>query len=208
MKTLIIGSNGIFRSCLSKTFPYAVKLTQKDLNITKRTIVVETIRQIRPDLVINTIAYTDIDSCENNQEMAFLVNGYGPGYIAEACTKIGAKLVHFSTDYASDTLTRKCTKSESQNQGIYRHSRLLGEKNIVENMKDYRIIRMSDFFEKEMEDFANIGKNDYTPNWTEKIREIIRFKPGVYKITNKDIYYSQRFASDINNKVLETSEIY
>lgn len=207
MKTLIIGSNGILGSYLSRTFPYAVKLTQKDLNITKRTIVVETIRQIRPDLVINTIAYTDIDNCEKNQEMAFLVNGYGPGYIAEACTKIGAKLVHFSADYAFDALSRKCTKSESQNQEIYRHSRLLGEKNIVENIKDYRIIRMPDFFEKEMEGFANFIKNDYTPNWTEIIREIIRFKPGVYKINNEDIYSSQRFATNINNKVLEPSEI-
>ena len=102
IKTLIIGASGMLGSDLCKVFPEAIKLTHKELDITNRDQVLEFIRKIKPDIVLNAAAYTDVDSCEENKEFAFQVNGYGPGHIAEACSIIEAKLVHFSTDYIFD----------------------------------------------------------------------------------------------------------
>lgn len=102
IKTLIIGATGMLGSDICKVFQDAVKLTHRDLDITNREQVLESIGRINPDLVINAAAYTNVDGCEDNQELAFQVNGYGPGYIAEACSIVGAKFVHFSTDYVFD----------------------------------------------------------------------------------------------------------
>ena len=102
IKTLIIGASGMLGFDLCKVFPDAVKLTHRELDMTNKDHVLESIWRIKPDIVINAAAYTDVEGCEDKQEQAFLVNGYGPGYIAEACNKIGATLVHFSTDYVFD----------------------------------------------------------------------------------------------------------
>src|SRR5665647_1605365 len=105
-KTLIIGASGMLGSDLCKLFPDASKLTHKELDITNRESVIECIRKIKPEVVINCAACTYVDYCEDNQELAFQINGYGPGYIAEACSIFRTKLVHFSTDSVSYTHLR------------------------------------------------------------------------------------------------------
>ncbi|HII79588.1 MAG TPA: NAD(P)-dependent oxidoreductase, partial [Methanosarcina sp.] len=147
IKTLIIGSSGMLGSDLCKTFPDAVKLTHHDLDITDREQVIESILKIKPDVVINAAAYTNVDGCEDNKELAFQVNGYGPGYIAEACARAGAKLVHFSTDYVFDGSKKEYVESDIPDPiNVYGDSKLLGEKKIIENMDDYRIVRISWLF--------------------------------------------------------------
>ena len=96
IKTLIIGASGMLGFDLCKVFPDAVKLTHRELDITNRdTGSGSLLAGIKPDVVINAAAYTDVEGCEDNQELAFQVNGYGPGYIAEACSKIGASTCTF-----------------------------------------------------------------------------------------------------------------
>jgi len=102
-------------SDLCKVFPEAVKLTHKELDITNRESVIDCVRKIKPDIVINAAAYTDVDGCEDNKELAFQVNGYGPGHIAEACSIVGAKLVHFSTDYVFDGSKKEYAEFEIPN---------------------------------------------------------------------------------------------
>jgi len=129
IKTMIIGSSGMFGSDICKVFPNAVKLTHMELDITDRDEVLESIQKIKPDIVLNAAAYTDVDGCEDRQNMAFQVNGYGPGYIAEACSIVGAKMVHFSTDYIFDGSQKEYVESDIPNPiNIYGHSKLLGEK--------------------------------------------------------------------------------
>lgn len=102
IKTLIVGADGMLGFDLYKVFPDAVKLTHNELDITNHDGVIECFRRIKPDVVINAAAYTDVDGCEDKQQLTFHVNGYEPGYIAEACSISRAKLVHFSTDYIFD----------------------------------------------------------------------------------------------------------
>jgi dTDP-4-dehydrorhamnose reductase len=226
IKTLIIGSNGMLGSDLCKVFPDAVKLTHQDLDITDREQVIESILKIKPDVVINAAAYTNVDGCEDNKELAFQVNGYGPGYIAEACARAGAALVHFSTDYVFDGSKKEYIESDIPNPiNVYGDSKLLGEKKIVENMDDYRIVRISWLFGIHGKNFVEtmiklsgemdtvkvvndqFGKPTYTMDLANKVKEIIELDPGIYHITNDGICSWYEFASSIIDNVVPcTSE--
>lgn len=197
IKTLILGANGMLGFDLCKAFPDAIKLTHRELDITNRDQVLESILRINPKLVINAAAYTDVEGCEDQQELAFQVNGYGPGYIAEACNKIGAILVHFSTDYVFDGSKKEYVESDAPNPiNIYGHSKLLGEKKIIESMDDYRIIRISWLFGTHGRNFVEtmlklsgeiaevkvvndqFGKPTYTVDLAHKISELVELDPG------------------------------
>ena len=213
-------------SDLCKVFPDAVKLTHKELDITNRESVIDCIRKIKPDIVINAAAYTDVDGCEDKQELAFQVNGYGPGYIAEACSIIGAKLVHFSTDYVFDGSKEEYAEFDVPNAiNVYGYSKLLGENKIIENINDYRIIRISWLFGVHGKNFVEtmlrlsrevdtvkvvndqFGKPTYTMDLANKIKEIIELDPGIYHITNEGICSWYEFASAIIDNVIPcTSE--
>ncbi|WP_235320599.1 dTDP-4-dehydrorhamnose reductase [Methanosarcina mazei] len=226
IKTLIIGSSGMLGSDLCKVFPDAVKLTHHDLDITDREQVIESILKIKPDVVINAAAYTNVDGCEDNKELAFQVNGSGPGYIAEACARAGAKLVHFSTDYVFDGSKKEYIESDIPDPiNVYGDSKLLGEKKIIENMDDYRIVRISWLFGIHGKNFVEtmlklsgemdtvkvvndqFGKPTYTMDLAGKVKEIIELDLGIYHITNDGICSWYEFASSIIDNVIPcTSE--
>ena len=70
-----------------------------ELDISNYKMVDDFIRRQRPDVIINCAAYTNVDGCESHTEDAFKVNALGPRNLAIAAQKVGAKLVHVSTDY-------------------------------------------------------------------------------------------------------------
>lgn len=226
IKTLILGAGGMLGSDVCKAFPDAAKMTHKDLDITDRNQVMESIRKINPDLVINAAAYTNVDGCEDRQELALQVNGYGPGYIAEACNGIDATLIHFSTDYVFDGSKEEYIESDTPDPiNVYGSSKLLGEKKIAENLDDYRIIRTSWLFGtqgknlvetmlKLSDEMAQVrvvndqfGKPTYTVDLANKIVEIAELEAGIYHVTNEGVCSWYDFASAIiNNTVPCTSE--
>lgn len=203
-------------SDLCKVFPDAVKLTHKDLDITNKEKVIESILNKKPEVVINAAAYTDVDGCEDNKELAFQVNGYGPGYIAKSCSKIGAKLVHFSTDYVFDGSRNEYVESDTPNPiNVYGDSKLLGEQEIAENTEDYRIIRISWLFGIHGRNFAEtmlklssqmdkvkvvndqFGKPTYTVDLANEIKDILELESGIYHLTNDGVCSWYEFASAI-----------
>lgn len=99
IKTLIFGVGGMLGTDMRANFTNAISYTNAELDITDKNEVFSIIDRLRPELVINAAAYTKVDDCEENIELAFSVNGTAPGYMAEACERIGSKLVHFSMDY-------------------------------------------------------------------------------------------------------------
>lgn len=226
IKTLIIGASGMLGFDICKVFPEAVKLTHKELDITNRDQVLESIQKIKPEIVVNAAAYTDVDGCEDNQELAFQVNGYGPGYIAEACSKMDATLVHFSTDYVFDGSQTGYTESDTPDPiNVYGRSKLLGEKKIAENMDDYRIIRISWLFGTHGKNFVEtilklsgelsevrvvndqFGKPTYTVDLAKRIVKISELEAGIYHLTNEGVCSWFDFASAfIGNAIPCTSE--
>jgi len=99
---LIFGANGMLGRDLATVFPGARLCGHKDLDVTDEVAVRTYILSIKPDLVINAAAYTNVDRCESDPGTAFAVNGDAPGYIAAACREAGARLIHYSTDYVFD----------------------------------------------------------------------------------------------------------
>lgn len=73
-----------------------------EFDLTDERAVLESLRTLRPELVINAAALSDVDGCSRAPLLAWKVNAFGPILLAEACRTTGAKLVQLSTDYVFD----------------------------------------------------------------------------------------------------------
>lgn len=88
------------------------------LDITDDKSVKNYIEQINPDIIINCAAMTAVDLCETEQELAYQINALGPKHLAEAANRIGAKLIHVSTDYVFDGKASKPYIEEDQTNPV------------------------------------------------------------------------------------------
>ncbi|MCD6569537.1 MAG: dTDP-4-dehydrorhamnose reductase [Deltaproteobacteria bacterium] len=147
MKVLITGAKGLVGAEIVHTFKDSyhevIAKDHKALDITYSEGLRAGLEDIGPEWVINCAAYTKVDACEENQDIAFKVNGKAPGVIASICQSLGIKLCHISTDYVFDG-TKEDTYTEDDIThpiNIYGMSKLAGEKAIQENTDGYLIIR-------------------------------------------------------------------
>ena len=117
-----------------------------EFDMTDRGQVLQEIRRVQPDVIINCAAFTDVDGCETEIELANRVNGTAVGYLAEAAKKADATLVHISTDYLFDGRQEEPYSEEDRvnPQSAYGRSKLLGEQAIMDSgLKKYFIVRTS-----------------------------------------------------------------
>jgi len=105
----------------------------------------EQIAAQRPDLVIHAAAYTDVDGCERDPDLAFRVNVEGTRRVAEGTTKAGARLLCLSTDYVFDgKKTEPYTEQDPVNPlNVYGRSKLMGEKEALKVCPKALIVRTS-----------------------------------------------------------------
>lgn len=103
------------------------------------------IDQIKPGLIINAAAYTAVDQAEEEQSLAFNINGHTVGVIAEKARKNQAGLIHYSTDFVFDGSkgTDYTEEDETNPINVYGESKLLGEKKIIQAGGSYLIFRLS-----------------------------------------------------------------
>jgi dTDP-4-dehydrorhamnose reductase len=99
------------------------------LDITDRASLGRVLSSSRPDVVVNTAAYTAVDACETDEEAARLVNATAVGHLAAASADVGAHLVQVSTDYVFDgTLDRPYREDDTPNpMSAYGRTKLDGE---------------------------------------------------------------------------------
>ena len=105
----------------------------------------EKIAPQRPDLVIHTAAYTDVDGCEREPEIAFAVNAQGTRRVAEGAAKANARLIYLSTDYVFDgKKTEPYTERDPVNPlNVYGRSKLAGEEEAVKGCRRTLVLRTS-----------------------------------------------------------------
>ena len=105
----------------------------------------EKIAAQRPDLVIHAAAYTDVDGCERNPDMALQSNAIGTRYVAEGAAKAGAKLLYLSTDYVFDgRKTVPYTERDPVNPlNVYGRSKLAGEEEALKGCRRTLVLRTS-----------------------------------------------------------------
>ncbi len=147
-KILITGGSGqLGRECadlFAKRFD-VVSLSSKELDITDPDSVITVFESNRPDIVINCAAFTNVDMCETNRNQAWEVNANGPGHLARATKKIGAKLVHISTDYVFNgqkpVPDAYVESDETGPVSWYGKTKLAGEQAVTEATQDHLIIR-------------------------------------------------------------------
>jgi dTDP-4-dehydrorhamnose reductase len=141
---LVIGKNGTLGSEFEKLLDkQAICLDSSELDITDELAVHEKINSLMPEVVINCAAYNAVDKAELEPEKAELINGTAVGILADACEKVGATLVHFSTNYVFDgTKEEGYVEADTTNpQSQYGQSKLLGEVEAIKNCSRTYVIR-------------------------------------------------------------------
>src|SRR2546427_12446611 len=103
------------------------------------------IASIRPNLVIHTAGYTDVDGCERDPELGFAVNAQGTRRVAEGAAKANARLIYLSTDYVFDgRRTTPYTERDPVNPlNVYGRSKLAGEEEAVKGCRRTLVLRTS-----------------------------------------------------------------
>ncbi len=132
MKILVTGVLGQVGHALQKTLSDTheiVAVDREQMNLSDVQAIHDAIAAIRPNLVINPAAYTAVDKAESEPELAYAINATAPRIIAEAAAKVGAGLIHFSTDYVFEgNQTSPYTETDVVNPlSIYGQTKLAGE---------------------------------------------------------------------------------
>jgi dTDP-4-dehydrorhamnose reductase len=161
MKVLITGSQGQLGQCLVKAFYTHKNVTiipcnKQQLDITNEQAVYEKVMDCKPDIVINTAAYTAVDNAEEESELAFSINALAPKYLAKATEQISAALIHISTDYVFDGEKLSAyTETDATNpQTVYGASKLAGELEAAQHCTNHIILRTAWVFSEFGDNFV------------------------------------------------------
>lgn len=132
MKVLVSGKGGQLATELERTLPSGfqlVALSSEQLDITDRSAVLDRMSAENPDLIINAAAYTMVDKAETDEELATMVNGAGPGNLAQAANDVGSRFVHVSTDFVFNGRNHRPYLVNDQPDPVsaYGRSKLAGE---------------------------------------------------------------------------------
>lgn len=156
-KVLILGFKGNLGQQLVKVFEKnyeVVACDREELDITKKKLVDKKIKNLKPDIIINAVAYNAVDKCEADEDelkLAKKINGEAPGVLARAALKNNAILIHYSSDYVFDGENENGYREGDNPNPInkYGETKLMGERaimNLSEKGLKYYIIRTSKLF--------------------------------------------------------------
>ena len=103
------------------------------------------VRRVAPDVIVNPAAWTAVDRAESGREAAFAVNARAPGILGEEGARLGALVVHYSTDYVFDGAGLAPYKESDRPapQSVYGSSKLAGERALAEACPRHLILRTS-----------------------------------------------------------------
>jgi dTDP-4-dehydrorhamnose reductase len=105
----------------------------------------DVIRAVKPDLIVNAAAYTDVAQAESEAPLAMLINGQAPGVLGQEAQRLGAAVIHYSSDYVFDgkqTLPYSET-APTHPLNAYGQSKLAGEQALAQHCEAYWILRTS-----------------------------------------------------------------
>ena len=146
-KILLTGVNGqVGHALLPKLAQYqVVGLSRESLDLSDADAIRRIVREIEPDLIINPAAYTAVDKAESEPELAYAINATAPQTLAEEADRLGAALIHFSTDYVYDGKknTAYVETDTTKPMGVYAKSKLAGENSIRAVGLPHLILRTS-----------------------------------------------------------------
>jgi dTDP-4-dehydrorhamnose reductase len=197
MKILLTGKNGQLGQALQTRLHelvglggalvevLAVDRTQMDLSNPESCRAL--MQSFQPDLVINAAAYTAVDKAEQEEALAFAVNAEAPKILAEEAAKLGAALIHYSTDYVFDGSKQGAWTEEDVPHplSVYGRSKLAGEQAVIASGVPHFIFRTSWVYSlvgqnflltmlrlaKERKELSIVADQHGAPTWTHTIAD-------------------------------------
>ena len=197
MKVLISGGKGLLGSNILPFLGERFDLAVYDIDewdITSLSVGKELMDLHRPDVVLNLAAVTDVDGCEDREEMARRVNAQGVGAVAELCAAAGARLVHMSTDYVFDGTKGSPYREDDEPRpaSVYGRTKLAGERMVLGRLPGAAVVRTQWLYGKG-------GKN-----FVDTIRELGR-QHGMVRVVN-DQRGSPTWARDLAMPIVSIIE--
>ena len=190
MRWLVVGASGMLGFDMQQALDgkEVIFFNKNECDVTE----INNVRQVIKDcdVVVNCAAYTAVDQAEKEPELAFKINETGPRNLAIACRGIGAKLVHFSTDYVFDGNSNSpySESHEPNPKSVYGKSKLAGEYAVQEELpNNHYIIRTAWLYGKngnhfgktilnlaKTKDFLNVVTDQLgQPTWTQNLAELV-----------------------------------
>jgi dTDP-4-dehydrorhamnose reductase len=219
LKIALTGSDGMLGSDVSNVFKDVelTPFTLNDFDITDLDKTVSIIRNAKPDYLIHTAAYTDVDGSELDPEKAYLINGKGARNVTIACEESGCPVIYISTDYVFDGTKKEPYDEWDTTNPINRYglSKLLGERFVMSLTNRFYIVRTSWLYGRNGKNFVDTilkllsekgeievvddqtGSPTYTYDLAVKLRELIGRGYGIYHITNSSQCSWHGFAVEI-----------
>lgn len=148
MRILLTGRNGQVGWELERSLQplgEIIAVGRAECDLAKPAQVREVIRTARPDLIVNAAAYTAVDKAESEPALAQAINGDAPGLMAEEAKRLGAALIHYSTDYVFDgRKSAPYVETDATNPlSVYGRTKLAGEQAIAASGAAHVILRTS-----------------------------------------------------------------
>ncbi len=149
MRVLVTGGKGMLGVDVCAEFARlnheVIPVTSGHFDIGDTDGTLRSIREIRPDIVVHTAAYTDVDGCERLPDIAYRVNALGTWNVAAAAASVGAAIVVISTDFVFDgKKASPYTEFDAVNPlGVYGATKLQGERLATEVCAKHYIVRTS-----------------------------------------------------------------
>jgi dTDP-4-dehydrorhamnose reductase len=148
LKVLLTGRNGQVGWELARLLPTLGELVstgREELDLADDDSIRRVVREAKPQLIVNAAAHTAVDKAESEPELAMRINGTAPGVLAEEAKRLGAMLVHYSTDYVFDgTKAGAYVEDDAPSPlSVYGRTKLAGERAIVSSGCRHLILRTS-----------------------------------------------------------------
>lgn len=148
MRVLLFGSNGQVGHALLARNPFGDALTpatRLECDLTDPASVRAYVRRVRPEIIVNAAAYTAVDKAESDRDACYAVNSASPTAMAEEAEALGARLIHYSTDYVFDGSKSApyVERDATAPQNVYGASKLAGERGIAAAGCMYVVLRTS-----------------------------------------------------------------
>ncbi len=205
---LVVGSKGMLgQDLLALLGERGRGVDLPEIDITDMVSVQKILTALKPKVVVNCAAYTDVDGCETNAETAMQVNAEGVAFLAMITREIGAKLVQISTDYVFDGSKGSPYREDDLQKplNIYGESKLAGELNVDINPDNLLIrtqwlygINGKNFVEtmlklaKEKDELSVVDDQIGSPTWTMDLAR------GIIALIDKDCRDVYHFANSGN----------
>ncbi len=227
MKVLLTGAGGQLGRALQASRPDDIELlalSSQALDIRQAGAIEQVVEQAGPALIINAAAYTAVDKAEQERALAYAVNAEGPGHLAAAASRCGARLIHVSTDFVfNGEQSHPYAPSDKPDPvSVYGASKLAGEQRVLQTCPSALIFRTAWVYARygrnfvktmlrlmdEKDQLGIVADQVGTPTWATTLANVIwqaanqTDMNGVYHCTDAGVASWYDFATAIQEEAL------